>query len=90
LNPDPNGVGHAVVFDLNTRTTDRLQVTINDPQIWWEHPAKQDVFREHVNKDKGLIMYCVNMNKLEAIINFFKDIRHQTIFTVLQAIGELQ
>jgi hypothetical protein len=90
LTQDPNGVGHAVVCDLNTRTCNRQQVTINDAQIWREHSANVEYFREYVNKDQGLIMYCVNMNKLEAIMIFFKDIRHQTIFTAPQATGGLQ
>jgi hypothetical protein len=90
LNPDPNGVGHAVVCDLNTRTTDRLQVTINDPQIWWEQPVNQDVFRQYVNKDQGLIIYGVNIDKLIEIIIFFKDIIHHTIFTAPQTTEVLQ
>ena len=70
--------GHVEICHLDTRTSDRTEVIIHNPQNEnWGH-ANQDNFREHAFNDDGLILYLVHLEKLKQIISEHEDILHRT------------
>ncbi|CAB3984250.1 Hypothetical predicted protein [Paramuricea clavata] len=72
---EANGVGHAELCDLDTRTADGM-VTIHDAQEEMHGKGGQQDFINHVKNDEGVNFYIVNFEKLKQIINECSHILH--------------
>lgn len=69
----PPAVGHAVVCCKKPHGI----VTIHDPQSNNnERNLSQNMFRDYVSKDFGIILYAVNLQKLKMIISECENVLH--------------
>jgi hypothetical protein len=76
--PGADGVGHAEVCDLETRTTNTV-----DGRVAFYNPQRdvfpvQLEFIDRVKNDRGLILYVVHVGKLNQIFTESESILHHT------------
>jgi hypothetical protein len=78
-NPEALGGGHCVVCDLNTKTVDGT-VMLHDPQIEEEAKWTKNNFIDYLDDPNiaGIGLFTVNLQKLEEIIDKYREILHHT------------